>query len=79
MNWQTNLPLCFKSVGVQAVNVIEDHVVIERYIGTVDAKGNIMRSDERHVWFIQSFTLCKQNVQTHLDAILKTSVAQAAG
>lgn len=53
----TNLSFCLKSVGVQAVNVIEDHVVIQRYIGTVSARGNITRINEIHVQFMPILTL----------------------
>lgn len=73
----TYLPFCLKSVRVQAVYIIEDHVVIERHVGTACGKGNIMRNGDRHSTFIQK--AAKQVLQTHLDAILKTSVAQAAG
>lgn len=39
----TNLPFCFKRVGVQAVNIIKDHVVIKGYEGTADAKVKIIK------------------------------------
>lgn len=29
-----DLPFCLEGVGIQAVNIVENHVVTERYIGT---------------------------------------------
>lgn len=44
---RTNLSFSFKSVCVKAINVVEHHVVIKRYIGT--AGDNIMRSCIKHM------------------------------
>lgn len=36
---RANLPFCFEGVGVQTINIVKDHVVVERYIGTAEDKG----------------------------------------